>query len=289
MRPESTYPRIHAARKFVTQSDSELRSRPDSARGFIGELWAFRELLFALIERNLKMRFQRSFLGAVWTLLNPLLTGIVLVGVFSVILRVRTPQYWAFLISGYFAWVFTLNTLGIGATIVGAHSYMTRSVAFPPEVLVVSAVASRFVEFAVEMLLVVVVIATARHEALTIGLVALPFVMLLHALLTIGIVFPVAALGVFFEDVQHAVPVGLTMLTLVSPVYYPLSYVPDTWQPLLLLNPFASILSLYHTTVYDGRLPALAELALPTAVTAVVFTLGLLSFRWKRAYFAEIV
>lgn len=257
--------------------------------GVLRELWEYRELLGALIERNLKMRYQRSLLGAVWTLLNPLITGVVLIGVFSVILRVQTPQYWALLISGYFAWVFTLNTLGIGATLMSGHAYMARSVPFPAEVLVVSAVASRFVEFAVEMILVVVVLATARHEGLTPGLLALPFVMAIHALLTAGVVFPIAALGVFFEDVQHAVPVALTMLTLVSPVYYPLSYVPQSWQPLLSLNPFAGVLTLYHITAYEGRLPTWAEFATPAITSVVVFVVGAALFRWKRGYFAEVV
>lgn len=275
----------------MTEYVREKRTRRQKRKwgGALRELWDFRELFLALVERNLKMRYQRSLLGAVWTLLNPLFTGLVLVGVFSVILRVQTPQYWAFLISGYFAWVFTLNTLGIAAGLISSHSYMTRSVAFPSEVLVVSAVASRWVEFAIEMLLVVVVLASARHEGLTVGLLALPLVMILHALLTAGVAFPIVALGVFFEDVQHAVPVALTMLTLVSPVYYPMSYVPDAWRPALSLNPFAGVITLYHVTVYEGRLPTMAELAIPIVMSVAVFTVGLALFRWKRDFFPEIV
>lgn len=255
----------------------------------VREIWQYRELLWALVERNLKMRYQRSLLGAIWTLLNPLLTGLVLVGVFSVILRVQTPQYWAFLISGYFAWVFSLNTLGIAASLMNGHAFMTRSVPFPPEILVLSTVISRFVEFAIELVLVVVVLASARHEGLTIGLVALPFVMLIHALLVAGVVFPIAALGVFFEDVQHAVPVALTMLTLVSPVYYPMSYVPTGWQPILSLNPFAGMLHLYHVTLYEGAFPATSELVTSAVVAVVCFASGVLLFRWKREFFAEVI
>lgn len=255
----------------------------------MSELWTHRELIRALVERNLTMRYQRSFLGAVWTLLNPLLTGLVLVAVFSVLLRVQTAQYWAFLFSGYFAWVFTLNTLGIGATVVSNHSFIARSVAFPADVLVVSTVISRFVEFAIEMLLVVVVLTAVLHQGFTIGLVALPFVMVLHAVLTAGVLFPIAALGVFFEDVQHAVPVALTMLTLISPVYYPISNLPAHWQPIVSLNPFAGILGLYHATLYEGRLPGIAEIVTPVLSTLVVFLAGRWVFRWKRSVYAEVV
>lgn len=273
--------------RLITRERGHL---PDTERqGLLRDLWNHRELLLALIERNLKTRYQRSVLGAVWTLLNPLLTGAVLVAVFSVILRVEAPQYWALLISGYFPWVFTLNTLGIGASLVSSHAYMTRSVPFPPELLVVSAIASRFVEFAIEMLLVVVVLATARHDGLTVGLWSLPAIMVIHLLITAGVVFPIAALGVFFEDVQHAVPVALTMLTLVTPVYYPMSYVPTSWQPILSLNPFAGLLTLYHVALYEGRLPSMTELLAPSITAVVVFSVGLMLFRWKRAYYAEVV
>ena len=252
-------------------------------------LWMHRELMRALVERNLTMRYQRSFLGAIWTLLNPLLTGIVLVAVFSVLLRVQTANYWAFLFSGYFAWVFTLNSLGIGASIISSHSFMARSVAFPADILVISTVISRFVEFAVEMILVVVVLAVALHHGMTMGLVALPFVMLLHALLTAGVMFPIAALGVFFEDVQHAVPVALTMLTLITPIYYPMSSMPEPWQPILSLNPFAGVMKLYHVTLYEGRLPTIAEVVVPVLSTLVAFFVGRFLFRWKREFYPEVV
>ena len=283
-------PPSNATRDHVSQIVPPRRHLPGmSWRENARELWDFRELLIALVERNLTMRYQRSILGAVWTLLNPLLTGLVLVAVFSVILRVRTPQYWAFLISGYFAWVFTLNSLGISAGLISGHSFMSRNVAFPADVLVISAVVSRFVEFAIEMVLVVVVLAAVRHEGLTSGLLALPFVMMLHAVLTAGLMFPIAALGVFFEDVQHAVPVGLMMLTMISPVYYPMSSMPEHWQPILSMNPFAGVLMLYHVTVYDGRLPTSAELLTPVISTLIAFTVGFALFRWKRSFFAEIV
>jgi ABC-type polysaccharide/polyol phosphate export permease len=262
---------------------------PSEKRRFESDLWKHRELIRALVERNLTMRYQRSFLGAIWTLLNPLLTGMVLVAVFSVLLRVQTENYWAFLFSGYFAWVFTLNTLGVGATLVNGHSFMIRSVAFPADILVVSTVISRFIEFAVEMLLVIVVLAVALHKGLTFGLAALPFVMLLHALLTAGVMFPIAALGVFFEDVQHAVPVALTMLTLITPIYYPLSNLPEHWQPILSMNPFAGVISLYHVTLYEGRMPTMAEVVVPIISTLLVFIVGLVLFRWKRAFYAEVV
>lgn len=253
------------------------------------ELWEYRELVRALVDRNLKVRYQRTILGILWALLNPLMTAVVLVVVFVLILRVQIPQYWAFLIAGYFPWVFTLHTLGTAGGIVTGHSYISRSVAFPPEALVVSAVTSRLVEFLMEMGLVVVVLSLFHHKGLTIGLLAVPVAIVLQTVLTAGLTMPIAALAVFFDDVQYVLPVVLMLLTLISPVYYPLSYAPESLQPVLSVNPFASVLTLYHVSLYEGRLPALGEVVVPAIVAGVVFVAGLAAFRWKRAYFAEIV
>ena len=97
--------------------------------------------------RNLKVKYQRSLLGFVWTLVNPLLTVTILVVVFSHVVRIQVPHYWAFLLSGYFVWNFMLQTLNTGTYIFAEHSRLTRSVAFPSEILVFSAAGSRLIEF----------------------------------------------------------------------------------------------------------------------------------------------
>ena len=256
---------------------------------FATELWEYRELLRALVVRNLKMRYQRSLLGFGWALLNPLMTVIVLVVVFDAILRIQVEQYWAFLISGFFPWVFVLHTLGTSSGQITSHSYMARSLAFPSEVLVLSGVLSRLVEFAAELLLVVLVLVALRHQGVPAAFLLLPFVVAIQVVLTTGLALPVAALGVFFQDVQHALPVALTLLSYLTPIYYPLSYVPERFRMLYGLNPFVGLINLYHAILYEGRVPSLLEFLVPVLVSLLCFGVGLLLYRWKREYFAEVV
>lgn len=258
-------------------------------RRFGGPVWESRELLRALVLRNLKMRYKRSVLGFVWALLNPLLTVVILVAVFRYVFRLAVEDYWAFLLSGYFAWVFFLHTIGSCASVIRDHSYMTRTIAFPADVLVLSTVLARFIEFLAELVLVAVLLALFRHEGVPLAFVALPLVALLHLLVTLALAFPVAALAVFFHDVQHALPVAVTLLSYLSPVYYPFAYIPERWQPFFLLNPFATILPLFHRVLYDGLLPTLPQLAGTAALAVVLVVLGVRLFRWKRGYFAEVV
>jgi len=115
------------------------------ALGRMRGVWRYRELLHSLVVRNLKVKYQRSLLGFVWTLVNPLFTVAVLGVVFSHVVRIPLPHYWAFLLSGYFVWNFMLQTLNTGTYIFAEHSRLTRSVAFPSEILVFGAAGSRLI------------------------------------------------------------------------------------------------------------------------------------------------
>jgi homopolymeric O-antigen transport system permease protein len=256
--------------------------------GFAREIWNFRELARALVARNLKMRYQRSILGFAWALLNPMLTVVVLVVMFGTILRIQVESYWAFLISGYFPWVFVMHTLSTSASQVTSHSYMARSLAFPSEVLVLSGVLSRLVEFCAEALLVVIALAIFFHGRVPPSFVLLPIVIVIQVVLTTGLALPIAALGVFFHDVQHALPVALTLLSYLTPVYYPLSYIPEGARAVYSLNPFVGLISLYHAVLYEGRIPSVMEFLVPAMASLACFAIGLVLYRWKRAYFAEV-
>ncbi|MFN2400427.1 MAG: ABC transporter permease [Gemmatimonadaceae bacterium] len=255
----------------------------------LAELWQYRELLRRLMLRNLKVRYQRSVLGFAWTLLNPLLTILILVTVFATIIRIGVPNYWAFLVSGYFAWVFILHTVGASAYIIPDHAYMARGVPIPADVLVLSTVAARLVEFAAEMLIVVVVLAVFHHHALPPSFAFVPLLIVLNLALTTGLALPAAALSVFFRDVQHALPVALTLLAYVSPVFYPLDIVPEGLRRIYFLNPLAGLFSLYHVVLYEGRAPSGSQIASVASTAVMMCGIGYLVFRRYRSLFAEIV
>ena len=273
------------AEHAATIYDSALAGRGTATQ----EIWRHRELLRRLVARNLKMRYQRTVLGFFWALLNPLLTIMILVGVFHYVVRIGVSDYWAFLVSGYFGWVFTQHTLGTSAAIVTEHSYMTRSLAFPSEVLVLGSTLSRLFEFIAELVLVVVALALFHHHGVPASLLALPLIVVLHVLVTVGLALPIAAASVFFKDVQHAVPVALMLLGYLSLVFFPASLVPEPFRTVLLLNPVAALLTLYHAVLYEGRFPPAEQLGFAALLAVLAWVVGVTLFRRKRALFAEIV
>ena len=265
-------------------------ARPSArAPGHLAMLWQHRELVRNLVLRNLKVKYQRSVLGFSWTLLNPLLTVAVLVVVFRTIVRIPIPQYWAFLLSGYFVWNFLQQVLYAGTYTLAEHADLSRSVPLPSEVLIMSATLSRLVEFAAELALVVVALALARHGGVPASFALLPVLVMLQFALALGLGLLIATLSAFYNDVQHALPIALTTLFYLSPVFYSVSLIPERWRGLYLMNPVAALLTLYHTVLYEGRIPPPPLLAGAAVAVALTIAAGYAIFNRYKSLFAEIV
>jgi lipopolysaccharide transport system permease protein len=211
------------------------------------------------------------------------------VAVFTYVVRVPVESYWAFLLSGWFVWSFLLQMLSTATYVLIEHAGLRRSVAFPSEVLVLSAAASRMFEFLIELSLVLAALILLYHRGVPQSFVLLPVLMVLQVLLALGMVMPLAVLSVFYADVQHAMPVALMVLFYASPVFYPASMVPEVIRSLYLVNPIAGMMTLYQEVLYEGRFPSPALLAGVSAVTIVLFLLGHGIFRRYRDVLAEIV
>jgi ABC-type polysaccharide/polyol phosphate export permease len=252
-------------------------------------LWHYRTLLASLVARNIKVKYQRSVLGFLWSLLNPLVMVAVLGTVFTYVVRIGVEHYWAFLVSGFFVWNYFSTSLYAAAYTLPEHAHVTRSIAFPKELLVIGAGLSRLVEFVLEIVLVVVILAVALHGGVPSSYVLLPYLVLLQFALAIGLQLPIATLAVFYKDVEHALPIALTALFYLTPVFYPVSLVPEVLRPVYFANPLAQLVTIYHQVLYEGRFPD-ASLLLTTSIVAVVLlAAGWAVFNRYKRLFAEIV
>ena len=252
-------------------------------------LWRHRNLIWGLVVRNIKVKYQRSLLGFVWTLVHPLAMVVVLTLVFSLVIRIGMADYWAFLISGYFVWNYISATIYAATYTLDEHSQVMRSIAFPHEALIVSSALSRMAEFLVEILLVVIVLALWLHHGLPASFAALPLLLLLQFLLALGLQLPIAALSVFYRDVQHALPLVMSTIFYLSPVFYPVTMVPESMQGIYLLNPIAELLTLYQQVLYHAEPPAPGQVAVLAVKATAILAFGLFVFNRCKHRFAEIL
>jgi lipopolysaccharide transport system permease protein len=247
------------------------------------ELWRFRALLRLVMASQLRVRYRGLAIGFLWTLLQPLLMLAVLLCVFSWVVRLELPHYWAFLLSGFFAWSFLSQTLSSAATLLHEHTSLIRGAAFPLEILVFGGVLARGVEFCAELSVVACALALFLHGAVPPSFALLPLLVGLQLLLTCGLALPLCVLGVFVRDVRQGVPIALTALFYLSPVFYPDALVPPAVRWLYLLNPIAGLLALYQRCLYEGVTPPLPMLLGVAALCAGLFGLGYALFlRYQR-------
>lgn len=267
-----------------------LPARPARAPSSSGlaELWRFRALLRSLVVRDLKVKYQRSVFGLVWTLLNPLLTMAVLVAVFSYVIRIEMEQYWAFMLSGYFVWNYVQQCLFRATSILREHAALSRSVAFPSEILILGAGASRLVEFLVEITIVLAVLVVFRLHSLPSSLLLLPILVVVQMLLVVGLMLPLSTISTLFHDVQHALPIVVMSLFYLSPVFYPVEFVPEPARPFFQINPMVPLLQLFHAVLYDGTWPPASLLGASLASSGTICAIGYLLFRRYRHVCVEI-
>jgi ABC-type polysaccharide/polyol phosphate export permease len=246
-------------------------------------------LLRNLVARNLKVKYQRSFLGFVWTLLNPLGTTLTLIVVFGTVVRLGVDHYWAFLLSGFFVFNSVNAVVNAATYALPQHAAVIRAANVNAEVFVLAGVASRLLEFVIELALVVGAIAIFHHRGMPPSFLLLPVLLLAHFLFVVGIVLPVATLGAFYDDLQHSLPVLFTILFYVSPVFYPASMVPANLTAVYHLNPLANLLGLYQRVLYEGAFPTFDQITAMMLVAGIACLAGGLVFRRFRAIFPEVL
>ncbi len=251
------------------------------------ELWRYRELAIELFRTHLKLRYVGSFLGFVWTMLNPLLYVATYWFVFSYIIRMGLPNYPLFLIPGFLAWNFTFGSVVTASESIISSKYLITKIAFPSEILPIISVAVSLFDFLVSMglyLLTVMIL----PPALPPQTVLLPVIILIQVVLTVGLALLVASTSVYFRDIPKLVQVFGNLIFFVTPIFYPLSFIPERWQPVLGLNPMTQIITFYHELLYDWTWPDSSAVAVSAVIAVLFLVLGLWVFNRCKHGFAEL-
>lgn len=255
-------------------------------RNLWATLFRHRELVGILVLKEMKLRYRGSVLGFLWTLLNPLVQMSVYTLVFSVYLRIDIAKYPAFLFTGLLPWLWFASSLQQSVTsVLDGAPLVTRS-QFPAVVLPVVAVTTNTINFVLTLpfLLAALLLFGVSPGP---GLLWLPVLIALEYLLLLGMALLVAALDVYYRDVQHILVHVLTVLQFLTPVFYPATLVPEGLRPLALLNPLALLITAFHDALFFGRAPSLPAILVLTATGAALLWLGATYFERQKATFAE--
>lgn len=244
----------------------------------LAEVVKYRSLIFNLVIRDLKVRYKNSFLGFLWSLVNPLLMMVVFTFVFTRLLGSSIPNFQIFVLAGLLPWNWCASSVGGSITAIVGNSNLISKVYFPRELLPVSVVASNMTNFllALPALFALMVV---FHAPFTWALVFLPALIVIEAVFLAGLALFLSCLNVFYRDTGVIMEVLLTAWFFVTPIFYRMEdVVPSMKDWVYRVNPMASIVSDYHTILYYGSPPGLGFL-LRTFLTALgVLVVGYIIF-----------
>jgi ABC-2 type transport system permease protein len=246
------------------------------------------DLLHNLVSRAIKQRYKRSVLGFAWTMLNPLLTMVILTVVFSAVFGPIVPNYPLFVIIGLLAWnLFSLGSAQGLASVVDSGA-LIRKVAVPKEMFPLAAVAANLVNFLFSLVPLALVMLIMRVHV-TRAIVWVPLGILLIAVFTLGVALALTTLNVFFRDVRYFYEAALLAWFYGTPIFYPMDVVSPRARAILQWNPMYVLVDVFRTPIYAGIPPA-PEMVVTAAVEAlatVVF--GWWIFRRYQARFVDYI
>ena len=253
------------------------------------DLWAFRELLYFLTWRDVKVRYKQTELGIAWAIIQPLFTMLVFTLFFGRLAGVPSDNvpYPVFAYAGLLAWTYFANAItNSGNSLVGSANLITK-VYFPRMIIPGAAVAAGLVDFAIAFVILVVLM-IYYGVVVTWSIMMFPVVVLLTTLLALGTGMWLSALNVKYRDVRFALPFLVQLWMFISPVIYPASFLPPKFRWLLWLNPMTGIIEGYRSALFGLRFNWIA-LAVSAVLTLIVLIYASYSFRRMEKSFADIV
>lgn len=253
----------------------------------LSELYAYRQMIFSLVKRDLRGRYKGSVLGFLWTFLNPLFQLIVYTLVFSVIMKTGIEKYYLFLFVGLVPWLFFSTSLSGGASCILSQQDMVKKIYFPREVLPVSFVISQFINMMLTFIIIFIVVILSGIGINPIAILYLPIIMVIEFILALGITMLSSALTVYFRDLEYILGIVSMAWMYLTPIIYSQESVPKKILPLFNLNPMSPIIIAYRDILYYKQVPKLSTLLQALLLGILIIIVGFFTFRKLKRQFAE--
>lgn len=250
------------------------------------ELYDYREMLFNLVKKDLRTRYRGSVLGFLWTFVNPLLQLVVYTFVFSTIMRAGIDKYYIYLFVALVPWIFFSTAITASASSIISNKDLIKKIYFPRLIIPMAVVNGAFMNMLFTMIVVFVALIFSG-VGISKYIVFLPIIMLLEYLLALGLSFIVAALNVYFRDLEHILGIVTMAWMYATPIMYDINMVPENMRALFNLNPMTSIISAIRSILYYKTMPDLSHMGLIFIWSIGFIIIGYLVFQKLQRGFAE--
>jgi lipopolysaccharide transport system permease protein len=255
------------------------------------EVWGFKDLLYFLVKRDLKVRFQQTFIGVLWIVLQPLILMLIFNVILGILMRVPTEgiPYPVFFLSGFVAWQFFSQIVNSSAySLLGNVGLITKAY-FPRLALPLSTTIGAIIDFVISFL-VLVIFLLAYHYPITSRYLLLPFLVILTMFFSLGVGLLFGASMVVFRDTKNLLGFILMIWMYISPIMYPISIVPEKYQIFFYLNPLTGFINaLRWVFLGTNTLPTAIFFTVSSAVAFIFLLIGAVAFRAMENRIADVM
>jgi lipopolysaccharide transport system permease protein len=254
------------------------------------DLWIYRELIFFLVWRDIKVRYKQTLLGATWAIIQPIMTMLVFTFLFGKIAKMPTDgiPYPIFSYTALLPWGLFTTALNQGSRSLTAHNNMITKVYFPRLVLPLASVLGGMIDFAIAFLILIVLMIYYQVTP-TATIWTLPLFLLLAIVTALGVSLWLSAINVKYRDVNYALPFLTQFWLFVTPVAYSSKVISDKWQIVYSLNPMAGVVNGFRWALLGTPTGPNLQLLVSTAIAMVVLISGLFYFRSMERTFADMI
>jgi lipopolysaccharide transport system permease protein len=277
-----------------TQSQADIPViRIELSRGWVSlklwELWEYRELLYFLVWRDIKVRYKQTVIGAAWAVLQPLTTMVIFTVIFGNFAKIPSDglPFSIFVYTALLPWNLFASALQRSSTSVVGASHLISKVYFPRLIVPLSANFSGIVDFAIAFVILLAMMFWFGI-APTWGVLTLPLFLLLAVMTALAVGLWLSALDAQYRDVGHTVPFLIQIWMYASPVAYPVSLVPEKWRLLYSLNPMAGVIEGFRWSLLGHQSPDFGVIAVSAVVVMAILVGGIIYFKRMERTFADV-
>jgi lipopolysaccharide transport system permease protein len=254
------------------------------------EVWHYRELLYFLVWREVKVRYKQTAIGAGWAICQPLLTMIIFTVIFGIFARMPSDglPYPIFAYAALLPWNYFSEAIARSGVSLVSDANLLRKVYFPRLIIPLASVITPLVDFSLSFVLLLAMMAWFGITP-TWNVLALPGLLLLAVMTALSVGLWLSALNVRYRDVRHTIPFLTQVWMYASPVVYPVSLVPENWRLLYSLNPMVGVIEGFRWGLLGKESPDFVLMAASMAAVVVLFVGGIVFFKWNEGTFADVV
>ncbi len=254
----------------------------------IAEVWQYRAMLWSLVLSELRTRYRGSFLGFLWTFINPLLMLLVYTFVFSKIMKVVMPHYPTFMFIGLLAWNLFASGVQSSSSVIVRQGSLVKKIYFPREILPLSVVGGSVINYAFSLVILIPFLLVSGFYP-TFYWFYIPIILLMETILTVGLALLFASLTVYLRDLEHMLNIFMMLWFYFTPVVYSLSMLPGRMSVIFKFNPVADAVLAFQSVLYYNQSPHWKLFVYGCFVSIVLLLLGWSIFNRLSRRFAEEV